>query len=56
MSEKKRYATVGYKERIDHLAERLLGDADRYKELLELNPDLDVWHPQTGMTIEVPEK
>jgi hypothetical protein len=56
MAEKKRYATVGYKERIDHLSERLLGEAECYREILDLNPELDVWHPQTGMTIEVPEK
>jgi hypothetical protein len=50
-----RSAIVEYGERIDQIARRLLGDSDRYQEILELNPDLDIWHPQEGMIINLPE-
>ena len=46
---------VEYGERIDQIALRTLGDASRYTEILDLNPGLDIWNPQQGTTIILPE-
>ena len=50
-----KYATVKAGERIDNLAYRLLGDTEKFELLLNANPDLDLWHPQPGLRIQVPE-
>lgn len=50
-----KYATVMAGERIDVLAYRLLGDPGKFQLLLDENPDLDLWHPQPGMKIKVPD-
>ena len=41
-------------ERLDNLANRLLGDPKKYPLLLEVNPELDIWDPDPGLIIEVP--
>ena len=46
---------VKYRERIDQLALRTLGNANRYTEILALNPFLDIWNPQQGTTVLLPE-
>ena len=48
------FATVRAGERIDTLANRLLGDPTRYLELVKANPELDLWHPTPGQKIRVP--
>jgi hypothetical protein len=46
---------VKYNERIDQLALRTLGNTNRYREILALNPFLNIWNPQQGMTVLLPE-
>jgi len=41
-------------ERIDTLAERLYGDPAKYTLLIKANPNLDIWDPEPGQVIEVP--
>lgn len=50
-----KYATVKAGERIDVLAYRLFGNPSKFELLLEANPDLDLWHPQPGLKIKVPD-
>lgn len=50
-----RTAVVQAGERIDTLAFRLYGDPTKYVLLLIMNPDLDIWSPQPGLVIEVPD-
>lgn len=52
----KKYRTVKYEDRIDLIALRTLGDSGRYQEILDLNPDLDILHPQAEKVIEVPNE
>jgi len=52
----KRFATVGYGERIDQLAGRLLGDPNRWREIAQLNPNLDIKQPKAGQVIQVPSE
>lgn len=52
----KKYKTVEYRDRIDLIAGRTLGDPDRYQEILDLNPDLNILHPQAEKIIEVPNE
>lgn len=42
-------------DRIDTIANKLLGNPYNYKEVVEENPFLDIWNPQPGMIIKVPE-
>jgi hypothetical protein len=49
-----KYTSVQFSERIDQIAIRVLGDCDRYYEIIELNPFLDIFHPEAEMIIEVP--
>jgi len=51
-----KYTTVEYEDRIDLIALRSLGDPGRYQEILDLNPDLDILHPQAEKVIEVPSE
>ena len=43
-------------DRIDILADRLYGDCYKYKLLIEANPDLDIWQPQPGQRVVVPDE
>lgn len=47
------YDRVQDGERIDQISERLLGNALRFDELIESNPDLDIWYPEANQKIEV---
>lgn len=42
-------------DRIDTLAVRAYGDANKYPLLVMANPALDIWNPQPGLLIEVPD-
>lgn len=37
------------------LAFRAYGDATNYRPLLMANPELDIWFPEPGMTLVVPD-
>lgn len=54
MAAAEKLVTVQAGDRLDILAWRHLGDANRYPEILELNPSLDIWAPQVGMQIRIP--
>ena len=47
--------TVQAGDRIDTLAQRAYGDVNKYRLLLDANPDLDIWSPKPGLKIEVPD-
>lgn len=42
-------------QRIDVLSYVLLDDPQKFEQLLDANPDLDLWHPQPGLKIKVPD-
>jgi hypothetical protein len=42
-------------DRLDVLANRVLGNPFRYQELLELNSNLNIWDPKAGTIIKVPD-
>lgn len=50
-----KFVTVLPGERLDNLAERVYGDANKYTLLLAANPDLDLWEPEPGTLVEVPD-
>ena len=41
-------------ERIDHLANRVLGDSTLYNEFIKINPGLDIWNPKSGQLVNIP--
>ena len=51
----KRFITVTAGDRIDTLALKAYGDVYKYPLLLAANPDLDIWYPEPGLKIEVPD-
>jgi nucleoid-associated protein YgaU len=55
MANATRVITVQPGDRIDTLAVRAYGDPTKYRALLEANPTLDIWNPQPGTIIEVPD-
>jgi len=55
MADQKRRITIRAGDRIDLLALRAYGVPSKYALLLNANPELDVWDPQPGMIIEVPD-
>jgi hypothetical protein len=54
MAATEKLVTIQAGDRLDILAWHYLGDPERYRELLVLNPALDIWSPQVGMQIRVP--
>jgi len=54
MATSEKLITVRAGDRLDILAWRYLGDPNRYREILALNPALDIWIPQVGLQIRVP--
>jgi phage tail protein X len=52
MSQEK-FTSVKAGETVDQLAYRVYGDSKLYTLLLEHNPDLDIWEPQTGQVVKV---
>jgi len=49
-----RYITVQPGDRIDILAFRVYGDSTKYDLLIRANPELDIWNPEAGSQIKVP--
>lgn len=43
-------------DRIDLIAEKLLGDPEKLGLIITENPYLDIWDPQPGMLIKVPNE
>jgi len=41
-------------ERLDILAQRVYGSPYKYRELIDANPQLNIWNPQAGRKIKVP--
>jgi phage tail protein X len=50
-----KYTTVRAGERLDNLAYRLLGSSTKIQQVLDANPDLDIWNPRPGQLIKVPD-
>lgn len=42
-------------DRIDILSMRAYGNPFKYRALLGTNPGLDIWNPEAGTMIEVPD-
>lgn len=47
------YTTVKAGERLDNIAFRVYGDANKVNILIENNPTLDIWNPEPGQKVKV---
>lgn len=50
-----KHTTVRAGERLDNLAHRLFGDCTKVQQVLDANPNLDIWNPRPGQIIKVPD-